>query len=731
MGMDEADDAYFEEMTSQTEKCDVVYEERQPPIPPDYSPRPLDDIIRNPDLLRAAGSGMERLYRYQAEVFDAITSGEDVVITAPTASGKTEAFLLPILDMILADRGARPSALFIYPTKALTADQVANVRRYTDACDLAIQVLDGSTTPRSRMSIVSDPPDIIATNFDMLAYHMPRRGRKQFSRWLAGMLKDIRIVVVDEAHTCTGFYGANVRWMLRRLLRINPEIQLVASSATLGDPKAFCTGLFPRPMLHIDGTGARGEAILRFLRPSGSNRRLMIDMVRQFGLRGYQSMAFSRSRREAEMLAVDGSDKRLDIEVHKSGMEKRYRERVEAGLRSGAVLAVSCTPTLELGINIGSMKSVSSDYVPRDRLVQRMGRAGRRGQKSFAYMMLDGLDPITSYYLRNPERHRTDRIMHVPGHDNELVDENQVLLTAMDAPLSGEEAARYGTIVKKLESEGLMNGTWCTLAGEERALRWLIRDIGDPVYLDAGRKIGFIEMPAAFTMLYPGAILFHQKVRYRVKSRVRGRNQKAVLVREHADNVTGPVVIKSHKIQGAISTKSCGGVRSTYCRIHITRMIASYAERPRSSDADGEVHSVTPPQYLETDTLGVVLELPDPGSVSPDALHSLEHLLVHAARMVIGAEGSEIDGTLGTGSIILYDNSMTGGNGLSKGIHDNLGAVLERAAEIVEQCDCREADGCPRCIHLLECSRSNLELSKQGAIDLLRRLRGVQGVERA
>ena len=120
--------------------------------------------------------------------------------------------------------------------------------------------------------------------------------------------------------------------------------------------------------------------MLRFLEPAGSKKSLMIALARQFGLKGYQSLAFSNSRREAEILAIDGSDDGIGIEVHRSGMDEKYRAAVEAGLRDGTILAVSCTPTLELGINIGNMKSVSSDYVPHDRLVQRMGRAGRRAR---------------------------------------------------------------------------------------------------------------------------------------------------------------------------------------------------------------------------------------------------------------------------------------------------------------------------------------------------------------
>ena len=720
------DDAHFDGMTRDTRLCRVVHERRTPQVDPEFG-RPIRDVIRSPALRRAVVDNMESLYRYQDDAFDAISSGRDVVITAPTASGKTEAFLLPVLDMMLAgNRTAKPSALFIYPTRALTADQASNISKYADRCGITIRHLDGSVDQTSRKRIVADPPDIIATNFDMLAYHMPRHEKSQFSAWLAGMLGGVGTVVVDEAHTCTGFYGANVRWILYRLLRFNPGIQFVASSATMGDPIRFCSGLFPRPMHHVDGTGARGEAVLRFLEPAGSKKSLMIALARQFGLKGYQSLAFSNSRREAEILAIDGSDEGISIEVHRSGMDEKYRAAVEAGLRDGTILAVSCTPTLELGINIGNMKSVSSDYVPHDRLVQRMGRAGRRGQMSFAYMVLDGSDAITSYYLRNPERYFEDRTMHVAGHDNDLVDENQLMLMAMDRNLTEEEAAEHGAMIERLKPEGLMNRTWCTLDGRRRALAWTIRDIGAKVSLyAAGRNVGSIEMPAAFTMLYPGAILLHQKTTYRVQSIRAGKKYgKALLARERTPNITNPVMSKSYEILRVISSRSVGLVRAEYCRVRVKRRITAYVESLRSSDAEGETHELAYPEYLDTDTLGVRIVLPAPGEAG--AVHSAEHLMIHAARMVIGAETNEIGGTTDPESIILYDNSMSGGNGLSKGIYDNLGAIIERATEMVSQCDCREVDGCPRCVHMIGCSTSNQGLLKQGAMELLGRLLGTQ-----
>lgn len=725
-----ADDTYFDGMTQNTGLCHILHETRSPSVDPEFG-WPISVVMRSTALQRIVQDNMESLYRYQEKAFVAISSRRDVVITTPVASGKTEALLLPILDMILTgQRNTKPSAFFIYPTRSLAASHAGDIRKYADKCGITIQRLDGSVDSSSRMKIVSNPPDIIVTNFDMLAYHMSRHHRNQFSAWFVGALGNINTLVVNDAHTCTGFYGSNVKWMLYRILRLNPKIQFVASSAPISDTIRFCSSLFPRSMLHIDGIGARGETVLQFLVPSISKKSLTIGLARQFGLRGYQSMIFSNSAKDVEILAVDGSDEKMNIEVYKSGLAEKYRTKVETGLLDGSVMAVSCTPIRELDI-IRNIKAVVTDYVPYDRLIHMMGRADRQGQKSFVYMILDGSNPIMAYYLRNPKRYFEDRLMHISGHDNDLVDENQLMLMAIDMNLTTAEIEEHGTMVKKLESEGLMNGSHCTLAGEKRALAWAIRDIGAGISLYAGgRNIGSIHIPEAFAMLYPGAILLHQKKTYRVHSYASRRKRgKAMLVQERIPHITNPIIVKSYDLQHVISSVSLGPISASYCRIRIKWSIAEYLEKPRNSDAEGESHDVSPPKYMSMDTLGVRLKLPVPDEDM--AMHAVAHLLIHAARMVIGAEANEIGGTIDPESIILYDNSISGGNGFSKGIYDNLEAVIDRAAEIVNQCDCQEEDGCPRCIHMLGCSTSNRKLLKQEAIRLLHKMRGTQDFNQA
>ena len=739
----EYDEIDFAEMTRKSPKCDVIYEKIYSKQIPEHSEKKLSEIIENKILLDVIKSKIDQLYRFQADAIEQIKDGNDVVITAPTASGKTQAFLFPIMDNIISNPNpGKISALFIYPTKALAGDQQSNIQKFAEECNVTIERLDGDSRQNTayRKHVLSNPPDILATNFDMISWHLSRKDKGGISAMFAKALSNIQIVVVDETHQCTGFYGSNVSWILKRLQRINPELQFVASSATLDNPQDFCSKLFPNPMKHIDGVGNRGEIKLQFLKPRIKYLDLMIDITRQFGLRNHQVLAFNKSRLDAELLAIDGSDSRLNIEIHRSGLNPERRKMVESALRSNSIKAVSCTPTLELGINIGHLDGVVSAFTTPNRLIQRIGRAGRCGQNAFAYMILDELNPISKYYLNKPEEYFKDKKYHLTNFDNPLVDEKQILLMAKDKSLHKTELKNHSKLISKLLAEGKLckkgDFFYCTNFGWKQVESWSIRDIGYSVLLhDDYRKLGEIEMPLAFEWLYPGAIYFHDKKTYRCKKFYKEPEPKALLDLIKTQNITYPIKSKTAKIEEIFSEKLCQSIKVMYNSVHINQCIYGYMEKNRKGSLEkSQQHKVEPPQYLDVNTLGVLLKFEGFGTFdssvimkeafheeSNPSLHAVKHLLIHAAKMIIGAENSEVDGMIDSlsGVILLYDNSMNAGNGISKAIYEKLSLILRRALEIVEQCSCKDAEGCPLCTHWDGCSQLNHELSKEGAKKLL------------
>ena len=733
----------FAEMTKKSSKCDVIYEKTYPKLTPTFSEKKLEDIVENKILQTAIEAEVDKLYSFQADAFEQITGGKNIVITAPTASGKTQAFLLPILDKIISNPNpGKVSALFIYPTKALAGDQQSNIEDFAEKCGVTIQRLDGDSAKNYayRNHVAANPPNILATNFDMISYHLSRKSKGVFSAMFAKALSNLQIVVVDETHKCTGFYGTNISWILKRLQRINPKLQFVASSATLDNPQDFCSKLFPVSMSHVDGSGKRGEIKLQFLKPKIPYLDLMINITRQFGLRNHQVLAFNKSRKDAELLAIDGSDSQLNIAVHRSGMNHQRRKLVEIALRNNEIKAVSCTPTLELGINIGHIDGVVSAFTSPGRLTQRIGRAGRRGQDAYAYMILDEKNPISKYYLVNPEEYFKDKKYHSINFDNPLVDENQILLMAKDMPLSKTELKSHSKIIEKLVSEGKLKQTGdslrCTPLGWSQVESWSIRDMGNTVSLhDGHRTFGELEMPLAFEWLYPGSIYFHDKKTYRCTGFHGGSYPKATLILEKTHNITYPIKSKSAEIKETFDDKKFESVNVQYNSVHITQCIYKYLEKNRKGSFEkSEEYPVDPRQYSNVDTLGVLLKFEGFGESvsvikmkesfhgeSDSSLHAVKHLLIHSAKMIIGAESSEIDGIVDSlqGTILLYDNSMNGGNGISKAIYEKLSLILNRALEIVDQCTCKEAKGCPLCTHWEGCSQLNNSLSKEGAKNLL------------
>ena len=247
---------------------------------------------------------IKKLYKFQEESVKTILHGKDVVVIAPTASGKTEAFCIPVLHKIFEElshfgspkskiRGKRKIfAIFVYPTKALARDQLAKISQLAEPLGIYVNIFDGDITSKQRDFILSSPPEIIITNFDVLHYHLLNRTKFSY------LISDARFLIVDEAHIYTGVFGANVHYIIRRLERTskNKKLQIIAASATLPNAEAFCMSLFGRKMDIVYGKGRRGKINFIILFPSLRSRRsLMIDLVRQMATSNHKTIAFNKS----------------------------------------------------------------------------------------------------------------------------------------------------------------------------------------------------------------------------------------------------------------------------------------------------------------------------------------------------------------------------------------------------------------------------------------------------
>ena len=420
---------------------DYKYFER---VEPEYGSR-IEELGLHPSLVRALKSkGIERLYKFQEEAIKLVLEGENVVISAPTGSGKTEAFTIPVMQKILEDafspwplrRKAKAiKALFIYPTKALNRDQYAKLEYLTKYTYLDVAVFDGDTPQRERQRIYTDPPDILITDLDTLDYHM--RNRRRLSR----LLKSVEFVVLDELHVYQGVLGASAHYILERLRRICGEFQAIGSSATLSNAKEFAEKLFNRPVVEVRNEAFR-RSPLHFVMVYPSTRSFrsvivgLLEVLKKYGLK---TLVFANTHLDAELIGFHAKKRKLNVMVHRAGLPPSFRVEVEEKFKKGEIKAIVATPTLELGIDIGDLDVVISTLIPYPRMVQRLGRAGRRGQESLAILVLREDDPISLYYLHHPDKYFTDIPPAFVEPRNPIVAKMQVLSAVLDKPMEVEE----------------------------------------------------------------------------------------------------------------------------------------------------------------------------------------------------------------------------------------------------------------------------------------------------
>jgi DEAD/DEAH box helicase domain-containing protein len=393
---------------------------RLPAIAAQLAPFPHSLDPRLKAALQARG--VEQLYTHQAEAIEHALAGRHTVVITPTASGKTLCYNAPVLDSILKDPSSR--ALYLFPTKALAQDQLAELQAMCEQIDQAtgekigVFTYDGDTpqdarrTVRSRAHLVLSNPDMVHSG--VLPHH---------PRW-AKLFENLRYVIIDELHAYRGVFGSHLCNVLRRLRRIshhygsNPVF--LCSSATIQNPRDLAERLTEQPFELVDKSGApRGEKFFVFVNPPVVNQQLGIRrsylaetrrVASEFLKRNLQLIVFAQSRLSTEILTtylkddfegIPGAPEK--IRGYRGGYLPLRRREIEKGLRDGAVRAVVSTNALELGIDIGALDvSIMAGYPGTIAATwQRAGRAGRRSGRSAAVMVASSA-PLDQFVVRNP-----------------------------------------------------------------------------------------------------------------------------------------------------------------------------------------------------------------------------------------------------------------------------------------------------------------------------------------
>src|SRR5579862_9334908 len=437
-----------------------------------------------PELADAYRSkGIKEVYTHQRAAAELARSGKDFLVVTPTASGKTICYNLPILNAIMEDADTR--ALYLFPTKALAQDQLAELQDLSSRLDdrFGVFTYDGDTPSDARKAI-RERGHIILTNPDMLHTGI----LPHHTKWTR-VFENLKYVVLDELHTYRGVFGSHLANVLRRLARIarfyGSRPQFICCSATIANPGALASQLIERPVEVVEENGApAAEKLFVFYNPPMVNRNLGIRrsylneatrVAKELLARKLQTIVFANSRLHTEVLLTylqqanppqPGAAE--PVRGYRGGYLPGERREIERGLREGRVRGVVATSALELGIDIGSLDAcVMAGYAGSIASTwQRAGRAGRRSGTSCAVLVASSA-PLDQFIVQHPDYFfgRSPEHAYVQPDNLEIL-VNHLKCAAFELPLSPEE--RFGSIdlpelCKRLGEAGFLHrsgGNW-------------------------------------------------------------------------------------------------------------------------------------------------------------------------------------------------------------------------------------------------------------------------------
>ncbi|HWP32487.1 MAG TPA: DEAD/DEAH box helicase [Solirubrobacterales bacterium] len=710
--------------------------------------------LLDPALVEALKrAGITRLYSHQRE---ALRAAEDsnLVITSGTASGKSLAFNLPVLDGIARD--AKQRALYLYPTKALAQDQARGLGSLRPP-GLREAIYDGDT-PREERPAIRRRSNLVLTNPDML--HV---GILPHHKGWGDFFANLGWVVVDEAHTYRGVFGSHVANVLRRLRRLarayGSEPRFLLASATIANPVGLAEELVGTPFELVDDDGAprSGREIAMWNPPlvdkaTGTRRSPLgeaADLLAELVSHDVRTICFLKSRRGIELiqrfaresLQARGKPELAErIAPYRGGYTPQQRREIEARLAAGELLAVVATDALELGIDIGELDAAICVTFPGTvaSLRQMWGRAGRRRRGLAVYVA--GADALDQFFCRHPDEFIGRPVeAAILDHESEQIASRHMVAAAYELPLSDEDAEVFGEGWRE-RAEGLV------AAGELRQaagrvlprrsefvaskipLRSASADSVAVIERDSGEMLGLVEAERAFTTIHPGAVYLHLGRSYEVEQLdVRGR--RAVVSRFEGDWYTRPKKETEIYIERVREQRSTAGVELHFGEVSVTEQVIAYQ---RVSIAEQEPFDIValelPEQRFVTQALWYVLPERLSGALPPDALlgslHATEHgqiavlpLIAMCDRWDIGGLSTNVHFQTGRSTIFVYDGHP-GGVGITLRGYEQFERLLGDAERLIAECPCES--GCPSCVQSPKCGNLNEPLHKQGALELMR-----------
>jgi len=702
--------------------------------------------------------GIYQLYSHQAEAIQLIQTGKNVVIVTPTASGKTLCYNLPVLNTVIQNPDAR--ALYLFPTKALSQDQVAELHELVTLLgpeiqfDIKAYTFDGDTPAAVRKTIRS-AGHIVVTNPDMLHQGI----LPHHTKWIK-LFENLHYVVIDELHNYRGVFGSHLANVIRRLKRIcrfyNASPQFICCSATIANPSELAHQLLEQEVELVDNNGApRGEKHFLFYNPPVVNRELGIrksyiketrDIARRFLLNGIQTIVFARSRLRVEILVTYLKEiMRLAkksaqlVRGYRGGYLPTERREIERGLREGKILGVVSTNALELGIDIGQLETAIMAGYPGviASTWQQAGRAGRRNSASVAILVASSA-PIDQYIINHPD--------YFFGKSPEagVVDPNNLVLllshikcAAFELPFTDGEKFGVETtqeILEYLEENKVLHHAgdrwhWMTDAYPAEAISLRRATPENVVIIDttrAERVIGEVNLLDAQMLVHTDAIYIHEGQQFHV-DKLDWERKKAYVRQVKVDYYTDAHTSTDIQILDVFEEATLAVGKKAHGEVNVTRLTPDFKKIKFHSHENVGYGKIELPE-VSMHTTSYWCEFPDnvaellnlSNTALGEGLKGLANVLQNVTAILLMCDTRDINSVPMVRSpfsrkptIYIYENHA-GGVGFSRRIFHLHFDILMAASALISNCACR--NGCPSCVGpVLEVG----EKGKESALNLV------------
>lgn len=735
---------FINKLMNEDELWNIVHHSIIPGKPPSFVPfkhfvsEQLFPILKNLNI--------HRLYTHQAQALKALNQGKHVVVSTPTASGKSLIYQIALAETLLVDPHRR--ALLVFPIKALSRDQLSSAKGFFSSLisENYIAAYDGDTPEKERAKIRKNPPSILITNPDMLHYGLLPYHKKWQAFW-----EGLKLVVIDEMHTYRGVFGSHVSLIIRRLRRICREYgalpQFVTLSATIGNPEELAsqlTGIASSDICLINTSTAtmplRHMIFLTTEYPLAvTAAHLAVRAIRS----GFKTIVFTRSRRMTELTYLTIKQRFPEVARHissyRAGLLPSDRRTIEDALNSGNMQGVVATSALELGIDIGDLDVCILVGYPGTVMTtwQRAGRVGRSGQES-AVIMLPQYDALDHYVITHPQHVLSQRYeTAVADVSNPEILKDHILCAAAEVPLTDEEISEndgWSDAAALLRASGCLrkNGDGAYTAQVSYPHRNVdIRQVGSAYTIFLKKKeekptpVGSIDGVRVFKECHPGAVYLHLGETFTVTSLDMDRRNVWIAPFD-GPYFTTVTTEKETNILDIIRSRPVNNFVIQVGRIRVTERVTGYDKKStRNLEVLEHVNLDLPPQSYET--VGFWIEIDswienlvrDSGRHFMGGLHALEHAIISMFPLFLLCDRNDIGGIatpyhhqIKKSGVFVYDG-YPGGIGLCMRAFERIEDILKRVEELLATCDCTE--GCPRCIQSPKCGSGNKPLDKDSA----------------